>query len=100
MQVVNSHGCRSVIDFGCGEGSWVKSLLLDPAESPVAAIAGVDESPTALRRGCKRVLAALVKRSLQEELRSRPAPSIQLLQVRPGRVGVAACNAVLLVPAP
>eukprot|EP00892_Ulva_mutabilis_P000362 jgi/Ulvmu1/10326/UM061_0009.1 len=79
-EVVRSHECRSVVDFGCGEGAWITSLLLDAAASPVAEVAGVDESPSALRRGCKRVLAALVKRPLHEELRGRAAPCIQLLQ--------------------
>lgn len=82
MQVVRAHGCKTVVDFGCGEGSWIKSLLLDPAGSAVAAVAGVDESPTALQRGCKRVLAALVKHHAEEDLRGHAVPAIQLLQVR------------------
>lgn len=90
MQVVRAHGCKTVVDFGCGEGSWIKSLLLDPAGSAVAAVAGVDESPTALQRGCKRVLAALMKHHAEEDLRGHAVPAIQLLQVRlpPRSVGL------------
>ena len=87
---MNSHGCETAVDYGCGEGSWIKSLLLDAAESRVSAIAGVDESPTALRRGCKRVLAALVKRPLQEPPTTQPPPAIQLLQVGPPLAELAA----------
>lgn len=82
VQVVRAHGCQTVVDFGCGEGSWIKSLLLDAAGSPVVAVAGVDESPTALRRGCKRVLAAMVKHHTEEELRGHSVPAIQLVKVR------------------
>lgn len=82
VQVVRAHGCKTVVDYGCGEGSWIKSLLLDPAGGPVEAVAGVDESPSALQRGCKRVLAALVKHHAEEELRSHSVPAIQLLRVR------------------
>lgn len=82
VQVVRDRGCQTVVDYGCGEGSWIKSLLLDPAGSSVVAVAGVDESPTALQRGCKRVLAAMVKHHAEEELRGHSVPAIQLLRVR------------------
>lgn len=78
---MKEHSCQSVVDFGCGEGAWIKTLLVDPEQSTVGSVLGVDESPVALQRGSKLIPSVQLKCRQQEELRDKPLPSVKLCQV-------------------
>lgn len=81
LQIVKEHSCQSVVDFGCGEGAWIKTLMLDPEQSKVVSVLGVDESPVALQRGSKLIPSVQLKCAQQEELQGKPLPSVKLCQV-------------------
>jgi trans-aconitate methyltransferase len=80
VQVVREHGCQSVVDFGCGEGAWIKALMLEP-ERNVMSVLGVDESPLAMQRGSKLIPAVQLKCKKQPELQGKPLPAVKLCQV-------------------
>jgi hypothetical protein len=81
VQVVREHGCQSVVDFGCGEGAWIKALMLEP-ERNVTSVLGVDELPLAMQRGSKLIPAVQLKCKKQPELQGKPLPAVKLCQVR------------------
>ena len=83
MQVLAARGgAASVVDFGCGEGGWIKSVLLEGGLPPPAHLAGVDVSPTGLSRGRKLMALTLVQRQASAQA-AVPLPSVRLFQVRP-----------------
>lgn len=82
LQIVKEHGCQNVVDFGCGEGTWIKMLMFDPEQTKVTSVLGVDESPVALQRGSQLMSTVQLQCRQQEELKGKVLPAVKLCEVR------------------
>jgi 2-polyprenyl-3-methyl-5-hydroxy-6-metoxy-1,4-benzoquinol methylase len=82
FQVFQAMGCKNAVDVGCGEGGWIKSLLLDPDATSIARVMGIDASSTALQRSTRLLAAAILKRKETEGLEKKPVPLIHMYEVR------------------
>ena len=81
-QILEEEGCRSVVDFGCGEASWVRSALLNPRLEDLSEVLGVDTATSSLNRARRFIGIEMFSRMAQPDLFTERMPRIRLHRAR------------------